>query len=125
MMQDPQQDRENRPGGPNRQGPPMRISRGIFGWIAFIFCALLLVTMVMQGWPRAETISYDKFLQEMKDNNIARIEIQEDRAIGELKQTPSLDQNKRFQVELPQASDGVLRRQIGDEVHQNCPNAKI
>ena len=50
-MADPQPDHDERPSPPRGPGNPMRMSRGIFGWVVFIIFALFLVVLLLTTAP--------------------------------------------------------------------------
>jgi len=99
-MYDNQPDRDDRQGPDRPPGPPMRMSRGVFGWVLFIMIALLLVMMFMQSYTERSTLRYDEFLMELRSDNVRSVVITEDRLTGELKEVRGQSQLDKFEVEL-------------------------
>jgi len=89
--------------GPDRPGkPPMRMSRGVFGWMVFILFALMLITMVMHNKDDRNKWSIDKFYTQVRDHNVVGIVISADGVItGEMKEVRGENQSPKFEVDMP------------------------
>ncbi len=114
-MSEQQPDRDAQKGRPRPPGGPMRMSRGVFGWVVFILISLTLVMMVMQNYSERETLRYDEFVMQLKSDNVVSVVIKEDALVGELKTVRGQDQSKQFEVELlpGRTDDSALRDELG------------
>src|SRR5690606_28109865 len=116
LMSDQQPDRDDRQGSHRPPGPPLRMSRGVLGWVVFILFSLMLVMVVMQNLNKEQVFRYDEFLAHLDDGQIKRVVIREDAIVGELKgPAQSQGQNLNFKVELLPGSNfdrGVLANKL-------------
>jgi len=114
-MSEQQPDRDDQKGRPRPPGGPMRMSRGVFGWVVFILISLTLVMMVMQNYSERETLRYDEFVMQLKSGNVKSVVIKEGALVGELKTVRGQDQTKQFEVELlpGRTDDSALRDELG------------
>ncbi len=98
-MSDNPNDRDDRQGS-RFPGPPMRMSRGLFGWAASIAIFLFLVFYLMSNVGQRRELTMDQFWKELEDKNIQELVIQESSGTitGTLKQTQSKDPVKEFEV---------------------------
>ncbi|HSW47057.1 MAG TPA: ATP-dependent metallopeptidase FtsH/Yme1/Tma family protein, partial [Phycisphaerae bacterium] len=99
-MRDDQPERDDRQGQGRPPGPPVRMSRGVFGWILFIMVSLLLVMIIMQGYAKRHPLRYDEFLTEIRSNNVRSVVIAKNAITGELKEVRGQDQPNQFEVDL-------------------------
>ena len=107
-MSDQQPDNGNSQGRPRPPGPPLRMSRGVFGWVVFILISLTLVMVVMQGYPEQQILRYDQFLMEMRSGNIRSVVIKEDKITGELAEVRGQGQPKEFEVGIIPGNTDLL-----------------
>ena len=101
------------------------MSRGVFGWMAFILCTLVLVMMVMNAVNKQRMLRWDQFKNEVRDGNIATAVIHEDKIIGTLKEVKEVDASNAFRVDLPLSNTGDIREKISEEIIRTCPGAKV
>ncbi|MBI4579078.1 MAG: ATP-dependent zinc metalloprotease FtsH [Planctomycetes bacterium] len=112
-MSDQRPDHEDRQGSGRPPGSPMRMSRGVLGWVVFIVFSLMLVMMVMNQMNSRDRLSMDAFLAELEDGNISKIVFEGSRITGERKHVPSPNQQKDFEVEwLSQSMDWEFTQHI-------------
>ena len=74
--------------GNNRPSPPqgpMRLSRGVLGWIVFIGCALLLVMLLTNNMEKRRQLTFNEFLTYVKNGQLESVQIKEDLIVGRLK----------------------------------------
>ncbi|HUW82495.1 MAG TPA: ATP-dependent zinc metalloprotease FtsH [Phycisphaerae bacterium] len=74
--------------GNNRPSPPqgpMRLSRGVLGWIVFIGCALLLVMLLTSNMQKRRQLTFNEFLTYVKNDQLESVQIKEDLIVGMLK----------------------------------------
>jgi len=74
--------------GNNRPSPPqgpMRLSRGVLGWIVFIGCALLLVMLLTSNMQKRRQLTFNEFLTYVKNGQLESVQIKEDLIVGRLK----------------------------------------
>ncbi|MDM8005892.1 MAG: ATP-dependent zinc metalloprotease FtsH [Phycisphaerae bacterium] len=92
-------DRDDRQ-GPRPPGPPMRMSRGLFGWAASIIIFVFLAFYLMSSAGQRRELTPDQFWQELTDNNIQELVIQASSSTitGKLKNSPGKDQPLEFEV---------------------------
>jgi len=103
---------ENRP-----PGPPMRMSRGVLGWVVFILFSLMLVMMVMTNMASREKLSMDSFKRELEAGNVAEVVIQNDRITGKLKEVTGQAQTDQFEVEWP---PGAIDSEFTNYILREC-----
>jgi len=101
----------------------MRMSRGVFGWMAFILCTLLLVMVVMQNTEHPAKLTLKQFDKHMKDDNIVRATIQDGKILGELRVVRGVNEKKEFEVTIPAGGD--VQMEFYRELQQYCPSAEI
>jgi cell division protease FtsH len=87
-------DRRGDDRGPGKKGkrddlhkkltPPPRARQPLLAWVIFIFLAIMAFQLFMQTRPSAVEISYTRFLSEVENGNIARVDIVERQVTGEL-----------------------------------------
>jgi len=101
---------DDRPQGSRPPGPPVRMTRGIFGWVVFIMFSLLLVMTLMQGYEQREKLRYDQFLTEVESGNVQSVTIKDSSLVGQFREVRGEGQPKGFEVELRpnRASDDEL-----------------
>jgi len=101
-MSDMPPENDDRRGSDRPPGPPMRMSRGVLGWVVFILFSLMLVTMVMQKMEERKNLTMDQFYAELKDHNVEEMTIRQDGMItGKLKTVTGKDASNEFEVEWP------------------------
>ncbi|HOW70630.1 MAG TPA: AAA family ATPase, partial [Phycisphaerae bacterium] len=93
-------ERDDRPSRSRPPGPPMRMSRGVFGWVVVILISLTLVMMVMQGYTERAPLRFDQFMAEVRSHNVKSVVIKSDSIIGELIEVRGQGDTRQFQVEL-------------------------
>ena len=117
MMADQQPEREDRPSGNRPPGTPVRMSRGVLGWIVVIVFSLMLIMMVMNNMPGHAKLRMDQFRAELEAGNIQRVVFKADRISGERKNVQSQGEPKAFEVEWPPgAMDYEFTRYVLDNV---------
>ncbi len=122
MMPDEPNDRDERRSG-RPPGGPMRMSRGVLGWVVFILFSLMLVMMVMTSFPNRDELTYDQFRRELRNDNIKEAVIKEDRIAGELKEVQSQAQNKQFEVVIP--AEGFDKRELYADFERYSPHTSV
>ncbi len=82
----------------------MRMSRGLFGWAAFIAVAVLLVAYYVSNTGQRRELSMDQFWKELRESNIEELTIQESSGTinGRLKHVQGKDQTPEFEVSWPE-----------------------
>jgi cell division protease FtsH len=90
-----------RSGGGRSPGPPIRVSRGILGWIVFIGFALILVALLTRQMGEVAQMSLGDFLTHVKNGNVEAAVVKEDAIAGKLKQPePALNNSREFEVKI-------------------------
>jgi cell division protease FtsH len=104
-MSDNPNDRDDRQGS-HRPGPPMRMSRGLLGWVMFIAIAVLLVAVLMQNMTQRTELTMDQFWKQLADNNVDEVTVEESngKVLGKLKQVQRKDQSPEFEVQWPMSA---------------------
>ncbi|MBP7935566.1 MAG: ATP-dependent zinc metalloprotease FtsH [Phycisphaerae bacterium] len=107
-------ERDDRPSRSRPPGPPMRMSRGVFGWVVVILISLTLVMMVMQGYTERAPLRFDQFMAEVRSHNVKSVVIKSDSIIGELIEVRGQGETRQFQVELlpGHTDDTALRAEL-------------
>ncbi len=92
-------DRDDRQGS-RPPGPPMRMSRGLFGWAASIVIFVFLAFYLMSSAGQRRELTPDQFWKELAENNIEQLVIQASSSTitGKLKHTQGKDQPADFEV---------------------------
>jgi len=89
------------PDGSRGPGPPIRVSRGIFGWIVFIGFALVLVMLLTNQIGEVQEISLSDFEMHFENGNIEKlvVKINDGLLVGELKAPEqSLGNDRQFET---------------------------
>ena len=112
-----EQPQRNSPEDGNGEGPklPPRMSRGAFSWIILIALGLMLVVMFTRNMASRHEISYDEFMQHVRNGNVESIEIREESLLAvklrrELPQPPT----DEVQVKYPYVAENF--REFRNEV---------
>ncbi|MDD4889537.1 MAG: ATP-dependent zinc metalloprotease FtsH [Phycisphaerae bacterium] len=95
--------RNQNPGDPKPPGgAPAGYPRGAFIWMVFILLAVGLFVMLGKGYSHAQKISASEFLANLKEGNVAKVELGSEGTItGEFKSTEGMksDAGKQFTTE--------------------------
>jgi len=83
----------NQPDTPTRPDPqrpeskrPETQKRGPLHWVVLIILGLSVLLLFTNSWPDRKTISFSQFLEQLKQDNIATVEIQgRQRILGKLR----------------------------------------
>ncbi|HQE29171.1 MAG TPA: ATP-dependent zinc metalloprotease FtsH [Phycisphaerae bacterium] len=119
-MSDLKPDRDDRQGGGRPPGSPMRMSRGVVGWVIFIVFSLMLVMMAMGQMDDRVKLSMDEFMTELENGNIAKMVIQADRITGEREAPAKPGEPAKFEVEWQaHAIDSKFVKDILDLARQH------
>ncbi len=100
-MPEPNDNRNDpRPDG-GKGGPPIRVSRGIFGWIVFIGFALILVYLLSNQMGNVKEMRLSAFETHLENGNVQELVIKDDLLVGKLKKPDvSLDNAREFEVRV-------------------------
>jgi cell division protease FtsH len=86
----------------------MRLGRGLFGWVLFIFLAIILIMLVQRGSPAYQTIPFSDFENMVASHTVESFTIDGDDVEGEVKTgvvIPGAQANQRwFKTEYPQGT---------------------
>ncbi len=121
------ENQENRPSGPGGDGgkPPVRISRGAFGWIVMIGVALMLVLLLQQSRNAATPVSISAFWTHVENKEVRLIRIKEHAIQGEFKEPlPANVLSKVFECAYPYAAQN-FEKTIRDRIHSLDGNVAI
>ena len=112
-----EQPQRNNPEDGNGEGPklPPRMSRGAFSWIILVALGLMLVVMFTRNMSSRHEISYDEFLQHVRNGNVESIEIRgEDLFTAKLRRELPQPPTKEVQVNYPYVAEnfGDFRKEV-------------
>jgi cell division protease FtsH len=111
--------RDDRQGPPRGPGGPLRMSRGIFGWVVFILFALMLVMLLMQRMDQRQVITINDFWRHVENDNIESLVVQNGLIKGTLKREAVKGEGEPREFELKYPPDAI-NDQFFAWIRQNC-----
>jgi cell division protease FtsH len=105
------------PSLPGKPATPPARNNSLF-WLFVILAFVIAAVVFIQNRPKQSEISYSDFRQQLDQKNIAKVELQGPKVVGEFKKPPD-DMKKDFVTYLSSAAlidkdlDSQLRRELG------------
>ncbi len=95
--------------GGRGSGPPIRVGRGLFGWVVFIGFALILVMLLTNQMNEVKEMALSDFEVHLENGDIEELVLKEDVIVGKLKDPdPALGESREFEVKTTQEYNEYL-----------------